>query len=333
MSSVVGKLCPYCQQPITGQDEVLVCRLCRTPHHHRCWVEHQGCAAGGCGGAFGDAEVYHESYVHEPAEEIQEPGYDEPSSDPEQEPPVYTRYCSKCGAGVPDEAVACARCGSMLADGEDQEDKLPVFKTIINAFSFAFACFERKGLFIILLELGMIAAALLLAFPVGLPLVMIIPIVGVWMVIPVIIGALVFSAWICIGMLIIFIKIAEGKEVSVSDLFSGGKYLLPFIGASLLVALGTLLGLFPLFIPGLLFAFFNCFTLIPVIDRSCGVWESIVTSMRLVKNNFFLTLVLVIVNVLLGLIGSSFVFASLLTNPISTLITIYCYRKMLYGRG
>jgi TM2 domain-containing membrane protein YozV len=41
-------LCPYCRAPLEGEDEVVSCPACNTPHHTACVAENGGCTVFGC---------------------------------------------------------------------------------------------------------------------------------------------------------------------------------------------------------------------------------------------------------------------------------------------
>ncbi|HQD70684.1 MAG: RING finger protein [Limnochordia bacterium] len=317
MSSIIGRHCPYCQRPISGHDEALVCKVCGTPHHHRCWVEHQGCAVAGCSGTFADAEIHSGHLGH--------------AGDGQETTTSRTEYCPKCGAEIPEGRTACLSCGTEPWNGEDHQGRLPVFKTIIDGFKFAFECFERQGWLLILLHLGITVVAGLMSFPLAL-LQFLMGIAGVpFVAFPFSIAMALLSIFIQIGVMIIYLKVADGQEAKVNDLFSGGKYLLPFIGANLLVGLGVFVGMILLIIPGLIFALLAVFTPLAVVDRGCGVVDSISLSIRLAGDNFLLTLTLVIVMAILNIMGALFFgIGMLLTVPFSALLEIYCYRKMLH---
>lgn len=38
-TSLIGKVCPYCQSPIKPDAIVVVCNVCGIPHHADCWRE------------------------------------------------------------------------------------------------------------------------------------------------------------------------------------------------------------------------------------------------------------------------------------------------------
>lgn len=132
----------------------------------------------------------------------------------------------------------------------------------------------------------------------------------------------VFQAWIYIGLFLYMLKTVGDRGPQVSDLFSGGKYLLRYIGAVLLFTLGGLvivtvfaLPVVGLFISGgnqigpnginadtsfwviggsisaigliCLTFYYLTFALWPMvlIDRNAGVFESLGTSAMLMRGN------------------------------------------------
>ena len=61
---------------------------------------------------------------------------------------------------------------------------------------------------------------------------------GVIASIPFRLAAQLFSLWLAIGQAIFFLKIARGQNAPISDIFSGGPYLLRIVGAVVLLMLG-----------------------------------------------------------------------------------------------
>ncbi len=47
-TSVIGKVCPFCQTPIKPGARVIDCPDCHIPHHEECWLENRGCTTFGC---------------------------------------------------------------------------------------------------------------------------------------------------------------------------------------------------------------------------------------------------------------------------------------------
>ena len=48
MGTLIGKICPFCQQVINEGDSVIVCPSCNIPHHESCWYAHGGCTTPDC---------------------------------------------------------------------------------------------------------------------------------------------------------------------------------------------------------------------------------------------------------------------------------------------
>lgn len=48
METLVGKICPFCQEPIREGDSVIICPSCNIPHHENCWYSFGGCTTPGC---------------------------------------------------------------------------------------------------------------------------------------------------------------------------------------------------------------------------------------------------------------------------------------------
>ena len=50
MSDTGIRICPRCREKIGEDDDFVVCSVCRTPHHTKCWLETKHCSAEGCSG-------------------------------------------------------------------------------------------------------------------------------------------------------------------------------------------------------------------------------------------------------------------------------------------
>ncbi len=48
MDTLIGKICPFCQENIKEGDSVIVCPSCNIPHHEKCWYAHGGCTTHEC---------------------------------------------------------------------------------------------------------------------------------------------------------------------------------------------------------------------------------------------------------------------------------------------
>ncbi len=93
------------------------------------------------------------------------------------------------------------------------------------------------------------------------------------------------SIWIGIGQTLIFLGIARGEPVEIGQLFSGGRFYLRILGASILAGIAITIGLFLLIVPGI----FLMLMLWPfywlILDRNVGVFDSFQLAMRFTQGN------------------------------------------------
>lgn len=97
---------------------------------------------------------------------------------------------------------------------------------------------------------------------------------------------------------------AKNQEITFSKAFKkGSKYILKFIGLSILVGLCVIIGSILLVIPGLLAAFFFSMSFYILIDKNTGVIDSMKQSFELVKQNWMPVLALFVVNACVSAVG------------------------------
>ncbi len=93
------------------------------------------------------------------------------------------------------------------------------------------------------------------------------------------------SIWISIGQALIFLGIARGEPVEVGQLFSGGRFYLRVLGASILAGIAFTIGTLLLIVPGI----FLMLMLWPfywiILDRNVGVFDSFQLAMRFTEGN------------------------------------------------
>jgi len=107
----------------------------------------------------------------------------------------------------------------------------------------------------------------------------------------------VISCYLMAGMLNTAMKQAHGEEITVGDLFSGGRMTLPLVGASLVVFIPYIIGVYLCVIPGLVWLAFTWLTIPLVVTRRMGVFEAVSASMAIARQNFWLI-------ALYGLVGA-----------------------------
>jgi len=143
------------------------------------------------------------------------------------------------------------------------------------------------------------------------------------------VGIAILFLWIQIGATIYFLKLARGQSPAMGDLFSGGRYLVPYglatVGYLLLVTMGTSLCI----VPGILAAvvFFPWPFL--VIDRDMNVGEAFFLSYEASDGNkmslFVLLLVYLGISTVAGMLS---ILGSWLVSPYLMLLVVVAYLAM-----
>ncbi|GBG38307.1 DUF2189 domain-containing protein [Mycobacterium montefiorense] len=142
------------------------------------------------------------------------------------------------------------------------------------------------------------------------------------------IAAVVMNAGLLTGCL----DIADGKPVSIGTFFKP-RNLGPVFVASLLVAVGTLVGSILCIVPGLIFVFLTLFALPFVVDRSLSPVESIKASIALARANVGPALLSWLVQYAVMVVGQLLCGVGVIVAlPISVLIQVYTYRKLSGGQ-
>jgi len=136
--------------------------------------------------------------------------------------------------------------------------------------------------------------------------------------------------WIQVGMTIFYLKLARGQPAEVRDIFSGGPYLLPYLGVSILLGLMVTAGMLACVVPGVLLAlmFYPCTYL--VIDRDASVGESFGLARQATEGNkmslFLLMLVAMGISMIAGFVPCGI--GHLFAMPLMMLIYVVAYLSM-----
>jgi uncharacterized membrane protein len=136
------------------------------------------------------------------------------------------------------------------------------------------------------------------------------------------------GAIVQLGVVRAALMVTEGQKPSVGTVFKTDK-LGPYIIASILYGLATMVGLLLCFIgvliPLVLFAFYPYF----VLDKGDGPTQALASSWNLVKANLGKTIVLLIVAAIVGFVGVILCGVGLLaTIPISQIMIAYGYKRL-----
>ncbi len=110
-----------------------------------------------------------------------------------------------------------------------------------------------------------------------------------------------FGIWLGIGQAIYFLRICRGQQADIGEIFRGGPYFLPVLGAAILFLLIWLLGSLLLIIPGIIFSLMFAQFYYLIIDRNVGVMESLDVSRQLMVGN---KLTLFAINLVASLLGT-----------------------------
>ncbi len=109
------------------------------------------------------------------------------------------------------------------------------------------------------------------------------------------------NLWLQCGMVYLMLKVARGEpSASISDLFGGGKWLLNFFVASLIVGIIVTIGFILLIIPGVILALMLWPFQYLIVDRNVEIMESISTAREITKGN---KLTVFLMYLLVGIIG------------------------------
>ena len=106
----IGRICPYCKQPIEESDDIVVCEDCGTAMHTFCREITRKCVAVGCRGA-------EDCPSEETAETTVEPAEQETPPPPRSNEDIYNNpsFCPACGTRI-ENAPQCPACGLVFAD-------------------------------------------------------------------------------------------------------------------------------------------------------------------------------------------------------------------------
>jgi len=100
-------------------------------------------------------------------------------------------------------------------------------------------------------------------------------------------STVVYSFFIA-GMLNTAMRQAQGEEITVGDMFYGGRYMLPVLGVSLVVFIPYIIGIYLCLLPGLVWFAFTWLAIPLVVTRRMGVFQAVGKSMAIVRQNFWL---------------------------------------------
>ena len=142
----------------------------------------------------------------------------------------------------------------------------------------------------------------------------------------------ILAAPLMVGYIRLIRDLMAGHEVSATDIFSGLSTTINSLIAAIVVGIAITIGLFLLVLPGIAVAFLLAFTFHFIAYQDSGAIDSLTQSYNLVKDNFVLVLIVIIVVAVLNAIGSSVFIGSLLTVPFGMIVMNIAFERMS-GQG
>ncbi|CAI6148647.1 MAG: hypothetical protein SPLUMA1_SPLUMAMAG1_00696 [uncultured Sulfurimonas sp.] len=133
---------------------------------------------------------------------------------------------------------------------------------------------------------------------------------------------------VSVGLVLLAVNRARGKEIKVSEIFSYFGAMPMLIGAYLLVTLFTILGFIALVIPGIYLGVAYSFTLVLVADKKIGIWEAMELSRKTITKQWFKFFGLALLSSLILLISA----IPLGIGLIWTIPAIYLSYGLIYHR-
>lgn len=124
------------------------------------------------------------------------------------------------------------------------------------------------------------------------------------------------------------LDVTAGRQVSIGNMFADWNKVQVLI-AAVLVAIGTMVGLILLIIPGLIFIFLSWFTNYFIIERDQSAIDGIKSSIGLVKNNIGDLLVLALISVAVVIVGVlALIVGVLVAMPVVMIAGAYAFRVL-----
>jgi hypothetical protein len=136
------------------------------------------------------------------------------------------------------------------------------------------------------------------------------------------------SGVVCVGFVELVEKRRRGEDGFPTDVFDGFSQFGECLVASILIGLGILIGMLLFVLPGLLFGLAMSFTFPAIAIDNESATGGMAKSYSIIRDNFALAAVFLVIVVVLSSIGGAFVFGSLLTLPFCLILLTLAYHRL-----
>ncbi len=132
-----------------------------------------------------------------------------------------------------------------------------------------------------------------------------------------------------VGLIKIFLKLLDGEEAKIGEVFNYGELFIRYLIVYVLFALGFIVGMVLLIVPGIWFALTYTFAPVLSIDKKLGFKEAFRESARLTKGHKGKIALLILALIGANIIGALCLVVGLLVSvPVSSVAYLAVYRKL-----
>ncbi len=151
---------------------------------------------------------------------------------------------------------------------------------------------------------------------------------GLLMIIVSVVTLGVLSGPMTVGFIKLVEKRRRGEEAGPTDVFDGFSQFGASLIASILIGFGVFIGLLLLVLPGLLFALAMAFAFHAIAIDNEDALGAMSRSWAVIKGNFALAAIFLVIVLVLSGIGGAVVFGTLLTMPFSLVLMTVAYHAL-----
>jgi len=153
-------------------------------------------------------------------------------------------------------------------------------------------------------------------------------IAGLLMLVVTIVSLGILSGPMTVGFIQLVEKRLRDEPGSATDIFDGFSHFGASLIAFALILVGILIGGFFLILPGLLFGLAMAFTFHAIAIDDEDATSAMGRSFNLIKDNFALSAVFLVIVLVMNGIGGAVVFGTLVTTPFSLVLMTLAYHRL-----